>query len=316
MSAASKRVALRADALSKVRRFFEKRGVQEVDPLILSQAASIDAHIDLFATEATPNWPRRFLFSSPEYAMNRLLSEEVGDIYYLGHVFREEPQGIKHSPEFLMAEWYRVGFSFQDMIEETADLLRLFLGNVPLKILSYKEAFLSACHFNPFSIEFKDLLEKAKKEPSFSLLSLESYTKDDLLNLFLTEYVEHSFENNVITAFIHYPKNQAALAQTVQDDEGFAVAERFELFFQDVELANGYHELQDAEEQKRRLEEEQRMRVHLRKDPLIIDRNFLKALQKGLPDCCGVAVGIDRLLMLQEKSPSLASIYPISWEEV
>lgn len=313
MSAESK-VRSRAEALSKARRFFEERGVFEVDPLLLSNASSIDAHIDLFATLPTAHWPRRFLFSSPEYPMKRLLAEGAPDIYYLGHVFREEPLGKHHSPEFLMAEWYRKDFSFLEMIEETASFLRLFLGEAPLRILSYTEVFRSSCHFHPFAITHGELLEKASHHSSFSTLPLASYTKDDLLTLFLNEYGEPSFDKEVITALIHYPKSQAALSEAVLNEEGYAVAERFELFYGGLELANGYHELKDPSEQKRRLAEEQKSRVRLGKDPLVIDTHFLEALNRGLPDCCGVAVGVDRLIMLQEKSPSLASIYPIPWD--
>ena len=242
--------------------------------------------------------------------MKRLLSEGAPDIYYLGHVFREEPQGRLHSPEFLMAEWYRIGYTFSEMIEETADFTRLFLGNVHLRTVTYKEAFLSFCFFDPFEISLQTLLEKAKAIESFSHLPLVSFSKDDLLTLFLTEFVEPSFEKETLTALIHYPKSQAALAKTVRQgtDE---VAERFELFFQQIELANGYHELTNPDEQEKRLLEEQEKRILLGKDPLVLDQEFIKALKKGLPDCSGVAVGVDRLIMLEQKAPSLSSIQPI-----
>ena len=309
------KVQRRSEALAKTRRFFDEKGLLEVDPLLLSEASSIDAHIDLFATHPTANWKKRFLFSSPEYPMKRLLADGVSDIYYLGHVFREEPQGRVHFPEFLMAEWYRLDFSFLEMIEETASFLRLFLGPISLHLLPYKDAFLNACGFHPFSISLTDLLKKAKQVSSFSTLPLDSYTKDDLLNLFLTEYVEPSFDPNCITALLHFPKSQAALAEQLQDAEGFDIAERFELFYQGLELANGYHELKDHEEQRNRLAAEQKLRLSLGKEALIIDSHFLEALQKGLPNCCGVAVGVDRLIMLEQKAPSLASIYPIPWDK-
>lgn len=310
------RLIIRKEALLKARRFFDERGLLEVDPLLLSQAASIDAHIDLFYTAPTAHWNRRFLFSSPEYPMKRLLAEGSGDIYFLGHVFRDEPQGRFHSPEFLMAEWYRQDLSFQELIDETIQFAQLFVGSCPIHYLPFRQAFQMSCGFDPCTISFDALLKKAKQLPSLSLLPLETYSLDDLINIFLTEYVEPTFQKNCLTALTHFPSSQAALAQTTLDSDGIRVAERFELFYGSCELANGYHELQDAPEQKKRLIEQQLMRKNLNKDPLVIDERFLSALEQGLPSCCGVAVGVDRLIMLEQKAPSLASIQAISWDLV
>lgn len=308
-------VKLRHESLFKARRFFQERSVLEVDPPLLSQAASIDTHIDLFSTTPSVAWPRRFLFSSPEYAMKRLLSQGSGDIYYLNHVYRDEPQGRFHSPEFLMAEWYRIGYTFQQMIEETADFARLFLGDVPLTIITYRKAFQTVCGFDPLRITHKDLVEEAKKVPSLAHLTLEDSSIDDLLTFILSEKIEPTFIPDRLTALVHYPASQAALSETETYDDGSIVGQRFELFFNRLELANGYCELKDASEQQRRLIEQQEHRKKLGKDQLPIDLYFLNALKKGLPACCGVAVGVDRLILLQAKVNSIADIMPIPWDQ-
>ena len=308
-------VRLRHHALKKARHFFDERSVLEVDPLLLSQAASIDTHIDLFSTAASSCWPRRFLFSSPEYAMKRLLAEGAGDMYYLGHVFRNEPQGRFHSPEFLMAEWYRIGFSFQEMIDETAAFARLFVGNAPLTLITYRDAFQKVCDFDPLTISHSALLDKARQLPSLATLDFDALSPDDLLSLLLTEQIEPTFDPNCLTALIHFPASQAALSETTTYSDGTKVGLRFEIYFNKLELANGYCELRDKTEQKRRLMAQQAERLSMGKDLLPIDLNFLQALEKGLPSCCGVAVGVDRLILIEAQAASLASILPISWEK-
>lgn len=308
-------ILLRQQSFDKARKFFRDRSVAEVDPLLLSQAASIDAHIDLFSTTPSPAWQRRFLFSSPEYAMKRLLSKGSGDIFYLGHVFRNEPQGRFHSPEFLMAEWYRIGFSFRQIIEETADFARLFVGNVPMTILTYREAFQTVCGFDPLLISMSEAIKEAKKISSLTHLPLESYSLDDILSLILSEKIEPTFDPDQLTALIDYPASQAALSETETYPDGTVVGQRFELYFNRLELANGYCELKDAKEQRRRLLEQQEHRRLLGKELLPIDLYFLHALEKGLPPCCGVAVGVDRLILLEANAPTLASILPIAWNE-
>jgi len=295
----------RAEALSLARSFFAKKNILEVDCIALTQAASIDVNIDLFAV-SSPTHGTRFLFSSPEYQVKRMLSNGSGDIFYLGHVWRHEEQGKNHSPEFLMAEWYRLGFSFSEMIEETIAFVELFTGQKPHTHLSYRQAFLNARALDPFTASDKELIDACPATYSPS-------SRDEALNLLLALYVEPSFDPDAITVLYHYPASQAALSQHVLSD-GHRVGERFELYCQGLELANGFHELTDAREQRRRFIEDNLLREQQGKEPYPIDEAFLQALEKGLPDCCGVAVGVDRLLMIQHDHDQIKKTFAIDWQ--
>lgn len=311
MSAESSRSKLieRAEALASARSFFSKRSIIEVDPIFLSQKASVDTHIDLFSAHSRSH-EKRFLFSSPEYPMKRFLSTQSGDIFYLGHVWRDEPIGRNHSPEFLLAEWYRIGFSFQHMIEETIQFAEEFIGKRDHFFISYKDAFLQNTSLDPLLCSTDDLLDYCSTIPALSSYPLQSSSKDDLLTLILSTCVEPSFPKKAITALFHYPPSQASLAKITQD----GVAERFELYAEGLELANGYHELSSPEEQKKRFISDNIKRESLGKESYPIDEAFLSSLV-SLPDCCGVAVGVDRLLLIKNKALSLHELYPIPWEE-
>lgn len=307
-----KQIEERAESLAQARSFFHERGILEVDPLYLSRKASVDVAIDLFSANSLCH-EKRFLFSSPEYPMKRMLSQGSQDIFFLGHVWRDEPLGQKHSPEFLLAEWYRVGFSFQEMIDETIVFVELFIGKKDHLFLSYKDAFLQMASLDPFSSTKEDLIHYCRKFPSFTNYPLEDSSKNDILNLILGTQVEPLFPEDTIVALYHYPASQAALARNTKSGED-AVAERFELFSGRLELANGYHELADEKEQKNRLINDNKERAALGKEPYPIDEEFLYSLPL-LPDCCGVAVGVDRLLMIKEQASSIHDIIPIPWEK-
>ena len=286
MSHASKNKLLaRAEAFQKVRAFFLKRGVMEVDTPILSPYAPIDAHIDIFSVDG------RFLHSCPEYAMKKLLADGVGDIYQLGHVFRKGEEGPLHTPEFTMIEWYRCGATFESFLQENVELCHLFLGEVPHEILSYREAFEKHLGL-PHDAPPAELRAAAQKQ------GVEVSDDPDLLNLLWGCCIEPKLGQGCLSVVTHYPKEQAALARTTWVD-GEEVSERFELYFQGIELGNGYHELDDPIEQRRRLEKANQERKALGKETFAIDPDFIAALEKGLPDCYGIALGFDRLLKLQ-----------------
>lgn len=304
----------RASLLARARAFFSARNVMEVDCPILTSAASIDAHIDLMTAQNLQE--RRFLHTSPEYAMKRLLVEGAGDIYQLGHVFREGELGRRHNPEFMMAEWYRLGFSFEEMIHETVDFCRLFLGDQPEEIYSYRETFLNYSGLDPYTITQSQLLDYIRTHNIPAYEGIETEEKDALLNLILGYQIEPLLGNGCLYVLAYYPSTQAALARTrlLAPDE--LAAERFEVYFKGVELANGYHELADATEQRFRFEQSNEHRLSLCKQALPLDELFLKVLEKGLPDCCGVAVGFDRLVMLKQASQTIQEIMPFGWEEI
>jgi lysyl-tRNA synthetase class 2 len=301
----------RAKMLSLARGFFASRGVLEVDCPLLTKYASIDAHIDLIPAHYLGQ-EIRYLHSSPEYGMKRLLVEGVGDCYQLAHVFRDGEYGRKHNPEFMMAEWYRLGFDFEPFIEETLDFIRLFLDDLPSTTLSYQEMFENYLGINPFETSEIELLTliHAKNIPIYP--SLVSEGKDALLNLLLGALIEPQLGKNELTILAYYPASQAALAKTTLLNS-YPVSYRFEVYYQGVELANGYMELADPKEQRLRLEEANQHRLALGKKALPIDESFLAALELGLPSCCGVACGFDRLMMLRHKAPSLAHVLPFDW---
>lgn len=261
----------RAQMFAKVRSFFAQREVLEVDVPILSEGASVDVHIDLI--EAKCHGKRLFLHSSPEYGMKRLLASGSGDIYQMSHVFRDHEKGHLHTAEFMMVEWYRLGFSFEEMIQETVEFIHLFFPNQlqEIEVFSYEEVFKRFGGRYPENPEERDALFAFKIEPCLGKHGL-SIVRD-------------------------FPASQAALSQIGEN----GLAERFEIFYKGVELANGYHELADPDEQRARFESANKLRIELGKEAYPLDEPFLHALRQGIPDCCGVAVGFDRLLMLKEE---------------
>lgn len=272
----------RARMFSKARHFFQEREILEVDVPLLTQKAPIDAHIDLISASCMGK--KCYLQSSPEYPMKRLIAEGMGDIYQLSHVFREGELGVRHNPEFTMVEWYRIGFSFQEMIEETIAFLQLFLPKVEAEYLSYDEAF---------NLYAKSPLQDPDYQMAFE--------------------IEPQLGIGKFTVLLDFPAESAALAQVVEK-KGQLVAERFEIFYQGIELANGYHELTDPHEQKKRLEEANKKREALKKECYPLDTNLIEALQKGLPDMCGVACGFDRLMMLKHEVSHIEEVLSYAWD--
>jgi elongation factor P--(R)-beta-lysine ligase len=210
----------------------------------------------------------------------------------------------------MMAEWYRRGMSFEALIHETLDFVRLFVGDLPTDIVSYKEAFTRFAGFDPYHISDAELeMRLHKLDPQ-----AKADSRDDFLNYILALEIEPHLGKDTLTALAYYPKTQAALAKTALV-EGEVVAERFEVYYQGVELANGYHELQDAKEQLKRLQEANLLRKELKKNTLPIDMRFIQALETGLPECSGVAVGFDRLMMLRHQKNCLADIMPFDYQQ-
>jgi elongation factor P--(R)-beta-lysine ligase len=301
----------RSSMFKACRYFFDQRSIREVDCPILSPKASVDAHIDLMVA-LYQGKEKHYLHSSPEFGMKRLLAEGMGDIYQLSHVFRDGEWSSKHNPEFTMAEWYRLGFTLEQMIHETIQFVHLFLGEISHAIFNYREIFFHHTGIDYVSADDDTLLRyiQANHIPFYPSILKEG--KDALLNLILGSKIEPRLGQSELCVLAYYPASQAALAKKRWHDEE-QVAERFEIYYQGIELANGYHELTDPHEQKKRFEEANALRLSLGKEPLPIDDNFLKALEKGLPDCCGVAVGFDRLMMLRQKQNDIANVLPWGW---
>lgn len=283
----------RAKMLKEVRDFFLARLVTEVDVPMLSHAAPIDPYIDII--EANCCGTPHYLHSSPEYGMKKLLAQGAPDIFQLSHVFRDNEQGSQHLLEFTLIEWYRLKMSFEDLWEETMDLISLFTGPKKREYLSYEEAFERSLGINPHQADLQTLLNLAceKQLPLYE----GAEKKEHLLNLFLERYVEPSFSPNSFTVLYDFPKEESALAKLAKNKKGHPVAKRFEVYYQKKELANGYQELTCPSEQRQRLLENNATRKAQNKKPLPLDESFIQALEKGLPECCGVAVGFDRLIL-------------------
>jgi lysyl-tRNA synthetase class 2 len=298
--------------LMRARSFFASRNVTEVDCPLITAGASIDAHIDLIPIQYN-NQEVRYLHSSPEFGMKRLISQGMGDIYQLAHVFRDGEFSPKHNPEFTMVEWYRLDIAFVEMIAETIAFIQLFLGDLSWTTISYREAFRQYAGFDYCSATEEQLvgylISKGIEVPQ----SIIDDGKDALLNLILGVVIEPCLGVDSLLVLAYYPSTQAALARTCwHKDE--CVAERFEIYHNGVELCNGYHELANAKEQKQRFEESNAQRLKLNKQALPIDYQFLEALENGLPDCCGVAVGFDRLMMLRHRRKDIADILSFGWK--
>lgn len=298
--------------LAQVRQFFSQRSVLEVDTPILASTAPIATHIDVIET-LFKNGQKGYLHTSPEYGMKRLLSEDSGDIYQLSHVFRDGEIGRLHNPEFMMLEWYRMGISFEGMIQETLDLIQLFTHQENFYTYSYQELFKKFTDFEYTAASQQDWIQIAKKNNLTLPDNHLKWDRDTYLHFFMGFLIEPQLKD--LTVIHSYPASQAALAQIVTEDN-IPIARRFEIYYQGIELANGFHELTDPIEQRNRFHQENLERQKLFKPALPIDENFLLALSKGIPDCCGVAVGFDRLMMLYLKKSSLEEVIPFSWDHV
>jgi elongation factor P--(R)-beta-lysine ligase len=287
--------------LQKARSFFHERNILEIDCGALVRKAPLDSNIDVIQVDQDNG----YLHTSPEYALKRLLASGSGDIYFLGHVFRKGELGSRHNPEFTMAEWYRLGITFQEMIQETADFLALFFGSLPLETISYREAFQKFLGIDYSKASLSELQRLANNS---------AWDRETCIHYLVSHEIEPRLGATGLTALIYYPPDEAALACVTQY-KGEIVAERFEIYYKGVELCNGYHELSDPNELRRRFEKQNLARLSQGKAPYELDEKFLDALQH-LPPCCGVALGFDRALMLRHSLPSIRSIIPFAWDEV
>lgn len=300
---------LRAAFNRMARDFFHTRDVLEVETPILSAAGNTEPNIASFHTEfsghvdAGPR--RRWLRTSPEYSLKRLLAAGVGDCYELGRVFRNGEAGGRHNPEFTMLEWYRVGWDHLRLIEETAEFVNAALALVgrraTLRVVGYRALYLETLGLDPFEADGSHLREALGDVQ----VNSDGLSRDDWLDLLLTHRIQPTFPAGALIGVHDWPATQAALARIRPGDP--PLAERFELYLGPIELANGYHELGDAKEQRERFENDLHRR-RLRGAALPpIDEALLAALP-ALPDCAGVALGVDRLLMAMLGTARIADV--------
>ena len=299
----------RARIVSDIRHFFSQRHVLEVDTPILSRAAPTAPYLESFKTEFIPmgsiDKASYYLQTSPEFAMKVLLAGGSGSIYQIAKVFRNGERGRLHSPEFTMLEWYRPELNLEELMDEVAALLQTITSYSESVRFSYKEVFSQYLNIN-ILVCSKDELQKLaiKKLPSFSG---DFYLdRDGWLELLMSQVIEPELASLKKPVFIYdFPASQAQLAKVKLDNDGEQVAARFELYAGGLEVANGYDELLDAKELRKRFEYDNQQRLKLGKAEMPIDEKLLAAMDLGLPPCTGVAVGLDRLLMLAMNKESI-----------
>lgn len=290
----------RAELYGSVRSFFARRAVLEVETPILSRHATVDRHIDSFVAHApgVAHTAAGFLHTSPEFAMKRLLAAGSGAIYQIARVFRVDEQGRHHNPEFSMLEWYRPGFDQHALMDEVAALLAACGGPATCDRLSYAEAFQHHAGFDPHGADAarlrRDLAAAGVQEP-MGVTEQEAGDADFWLDLWMSAVVGPRLGRERPCFIYDFPATQAALSHVRPGTP--PLAERFELFWDGLELANGFHELTDPREQERRFRDDQQWRAARGRTVPPYDRELIAALQAGLPPCAGVALGLDRLLM-------------------
>ncbi|MDP0589449.1 MAG: EF-P lysine aminoacylase EpmA [Candidatus Endonucleobacter bathymodioli] len=309
----------RATLFRGIRSYFESQMVMEVETPILSTSATVDVHIDSFHCDFHPvgrsNPQTCYLHTSPEFAMKRLLAAGSGDIYSMGHVFRRGEIGDCHNPEFTMLEWYRIGMDQQRLMDDVAAMLKSVSFFNEVKRCSYGDLFDEYLGINPHTVSDCKLSYLVRQKVDSQLVGID---RNDCLDLLFSSIIEPTLgagDASILSGvFVYdYPACMSALAKIKEDRNGDIVSARFELFVNGVELANGYHELQDAEEQLHRFKCEQRNRGNRGLPVYHHDHRLISALAYGMPDCAGVALGVDRLLMLIMNRSDIADVITFSF---
>jgi elongation factor P--(R)-beta-lysine ligase len=305
------RLAHRSAVLMHARHFFVDRGLMEVDTPMIVNAPVTDVHIHSAKVEFSDSARPFFLHTSPEYAMKRLLAAGSGDIFQICHVARGLERGRQHNAEFTLIEWYRVGYTLDRLMYETETLVRTLLADIAFDLssetLSYEEAFLKELDLDPMTASMEEL-SAACTQAGFTEEAQRGAQRDELLELLMGTVVGPKLGAHSLTFIFNYPASQAALARVNPLDPRYAL--RFELYCKGMELANGFLELYDANEQRERFEQdnEERQRRGLPAYP--VDERMLAALQSGLPECAGVAVGFDRVMMLAAEVDHIDAVLP------
>ncbi|MCY4473520.1 MAG: EF-P lysine aminoacylase EpmA [Kistimonas sp.] len=310
----------RGALLQHIRAWFHEHDVLEVTTPLLSHHAPVDPHIDSFHTRFQPSAQAAesqvlYLHTSPEFAMKRLLAAGSGDIYFLGPVFRNGEAGQRHNPEFTMLEWYRKGIDHHQLMSEVTALLSAICCFRETGRVTYQSLFEQTLDIDPHNVSHTDLLMLVQDKID---KGLDALSRNDCLDLLFSHCIEPHLgskgDQGLEGVYVYdYPASMAALARLTPCRTGPRRAARFELFVGGVELANGYHELTDAEEQRTRFASDQSLRQQLGKPVPPCDLNLLHALKHGLPDCAGVAMGVERLHMLMAGTNTIGDVLPFDF---
>jgi len=293
---------VRAKLTATIHDYFKKLKVLHVDTPALSYSANTDPNIDSFIVHEKLNFVEQsnlFLHTSPEFHMKRLLASGLGSIYQICKVYRSGESGRYHNSEFTLLEWYRLDLNHFALMNE----MELLFDNINTQFpfyetvykKNYQELFLEYINIDPLNTTAADLIDYITNNVEASIHNIESFTHDDLCDYLMSHVIQHKMPDKSLLFIYDYPASQSSLAKLNEDG---LTARRFEVFASGIELANGFHELQDAQEQRERFLKEQQTRRDDNNDVNPIDENLLQALESGLPNCSGVALGIERLLML------------------
>src|SRR3990167_3848628 len=288
----------RAKVLRTIRDFFTERGALEVETPLLSQATVTDPHIHSMQVQPSSY----YLQTSPEYAMKRLLAAGSGPIFQITKAFRQDEVGRLHNPEFTLLEWYRPGYDHHALMDEMDALLQLILHCTTADRISYQAIFQHYLQLNPHTAALEELQQCASQQGIVVKANITQ--RDTWLQILLSHAIEPQLGQKQPLFLYDFPASQAALAKIRAGNP--ALASRFEVYYKGMELANGFHELQNAVEQRHRFAKDLAIRQQLQLAQPHCDENFLAALAQGLPDCAGVALGIDRLLMIAPSAITLA----------
>lgn len=298
----------RAEILTQIRYFFKERNVFEVETPLLSHSTVSDPHIATIW--ASHQHTRLYLQTSPEYAMKRLLAAGSGSIFQICKAFRNGDIGARHNPEFTLLEWYQVGFDHHALMNEMDELLQYILKTKSADRISCEELFQSFLKLSPHTSTLEELKHALKKEVNYSH---EKMDRNTCLELLFTHCIEPYIAKEHPLFLYDFPISQAALAKIRLENP--PVASRFEVYFKGLELANGFHELQDAVEQRARFEKDLQYRQKNNLPIAALDENFLAALNHGLPPCAGVALGVDRLVMLALGANQIGDVISFRFEQ-
>lgn len=302
----------RAELLAATRRFFDQRAVLEVNTPILALGGSTDPHLDSFTTQlegGSAPTQQLYLQTSPEFYMKRLLAAGSGDIYQLGPCFRNGELSARHNPEFMMLEWYRLGFNLAQLEAECCQLVDTLLGVASYTRLTYTQAFVTYIGVHPFRSSLEELRQASHAVSQIDAANLD---RDACLDLLLSHQLEPALKQLGRVIVYEFPASQAALAQVHTNAEGDLVASRFELYINGLEIANAYQELTNAQEQAARFAADNLARRELNKPEVSADMQLVAALEHGLPECSGIAVGFDRLVMLAMQASHLSQVQTFS----
>jgi lysyl-tRNA synthetase class 2 len=295
--------------LALIRHFFAEKNVLEVETPLLCQATGTDPQLDFFTStyQQPPLEKKLFLQTSPEFAMKRLLTAGSGSIYQICKAFRNGEQGRFHNPEFTLLEWYRVDFNLDQLMDEVALLICTILEpQLIIKKVTYRTLFFQKTGLNPLEYKPRLYKEYALSHAIPEAISLCEHNHDLWLDFIFSHHIQPTLTGEQIYLVHSYPASQASLARINTNNS--SIADRFEVFINGIELGNGFFELADEAEQTLRFEQEIAFRKINNRPPVSKDCRFLAALKAGLPDCCGVAIGLDRLLMLMTSSGTIDDV--------